>query len=392
MKKQILKKHKLALVVGSLIASTSTVYAENEFGEFGADFRLRYEAVDQANSKKNADALTLRTLLNFKTKDYSGFSGMIEIEDSRALIDDYNDTNGNNTQYSVVADPETTELDQLYVQYKQEGFSAKLGRQVVVLDNHRFVGHVGWRQDKQTFDAFRFTANEGKWKFDYTYINQRNRIFADEKDIDSNDHLINASYKTQYGKLTGYGYLLEQDNDINNALDTWGVRWAGNFDKVLMQAEFALQDFENDTTEYSTEYMLLEGGYKFDKVTAKAGFELLGSDSGEKGFQTPLATLHKFNGWTDQFLSTPDVGLQDFYVTLAGKLWGGKWMVQYHDFQADDSNAEADDYGSEVDIQYTRKITKYVTGGVKYGNYSAGDADTGKVDTDKLWVWLQAKF
>ncbi|QOL24873.1 alginate export family protein [Thalassotalea sp. LPB0316] len=392
MNKQINKKHKFALIVAGLIASTSTVYAESEFGEFNADFRLRYEGVDQANSLKDADALTLRTLLNFKTKDFNGFSGMIELEDSRALIDDYNDTLGKNPDYSVVADPETTELDQLFIQYKQEGFSAKIGRQDINLDNHRFVGNVGWRQDKQTFDAFRFTAGEDKWKFDYSYINKRNRIFADEKDIDSSDHLINASYNTQYGKFTGYGYLLEQDDMINNALDTWGVRWTGGVEKFLLQAEFALQDYEMGTTEYSSEYMLLEAGYKFDQVTAKLGFEILGSDSGEYGFQTPLATLHKFNGWTDQFLSTPDVGLQDFYASFAGNLWGGKWLVAYHDFQSDDSNAQASNYGSEFDAQYTRKITKYVSGGLKYANYSAGDVATGKVDTDRIWLWLQAKF
>jgi hypothetical protein len=31
--------------------------------------------------------------------------------------------------------------------------SGKIGRQVITMDNHRFVGHVGWRQDRQTFDA-----------------------------------------------------------------------------------------------------------------------------------------------------------------------------------------------------------------------------------------------
>ena len=392
MNKQTLKKQKLALIVGGLIASTSTVYAETDFGKFSADFRLRYEGVDQANAKKNADALTLRTLLNFKTKDYNGFSGMIEVEDSRALIDDYNDTLGNNPDYSVVADPETTELDQLYVQYVQDGFKAKLGRQVIVMDNHRFVGHVGWRQDKQTFDAFSFGAGQDKWKFDYSYINQRNRIFADEKDIESNDHLVNASYKTEFGKFTGYGYLLEVDNAINNALDTWGIRYAGGFESVLLQAEFAQQDYENDTTEYSAEYMMLEAGYKFSKVTAKIGFEILGTDSGEYGFQTPLATLHKFNGWSDQFLSTPDVGLQDFYASVAGKVWGGKWLLAYHDFKADETHAEFDNYGSELNAQYTRKLTSYLSGGIKYANYSAGDEGTGKVDTDKLWLWLQAKF
>jgi hypothetical protein len=27
---------------------------------------------------------------------------------------------------------------------------------VIAYDGHRFVGHVGWRQDRQTFDSMRF--------------------------------------------------------------------------------------------------------------------------------------------------------------------------------------------------------------------------------------------
>ena len=29
---------------------------------------------------------------------------------------------------------------------------------------------------------------------------------------------------------------------------------------------------------------------------------------------------------------------------------------------------------------------------IKYAAYSAGDAAAGKVDTDKVWLWVSAKF
>jgi hypothetical protein len=50
----------------------------------------------------------------------------------------------------------------------------------------------------------------------------------------------------------------------------------------------------------------IEVGTTVASVNVKVGYELLGSDNGEYGFATPLATLHKFNGWADQFLGTPD--------------------------------------------------------------------------------------
>ncbi len=126
--------------------------------------------------------------------------------------------------------------------------------------------------------------------------------------------------------------------------------------------------------------MKLEGAYSFDKVKATLGYELLGSDNGMYGFTTPLATAHKFNGWADIFLGTPAVGLEDIYVTVAGKAAGGKWAVTYHDFSADEGKA---DLGSEIDAVYGKSFSKNDSGGIKLAMYSAGDSG---VDTDKNLV------
>lgn len=318
-------------------------------------------------------------------------------------IDDYNDKVGNGGEYSVIADPETTELDQAYVQYKSDGVTAKLGRQVITLDNHRFVGHVGWRQDKQTFDAASVAYKQDKLSLNYAYITKRNRIFGEEADLDAKDHLINLSYKLDAGKLSAYSYLLEVDEGADNSLDTYGVRFAGakkmGDNKLLYTAEYATQSSETDTTDYDADYMLAELGYVTNGITIKGGYELLGSDDGNYAFSTPLATLHKFNGWADMFLGTPKQGLADMYVTVAGKAFGGKWSATYHDFSADEdtnvanddgSVSRIDDFGSEIDIAYTRGFNKTFSGGVKFAAYSAEDGSY--VDTDKLWIWVGAKF
>jgi len=122
------------------------------------------------------------------------------------------------------------------------------------------------------------------------------------------------------------------------------------------------------------------------------GFESLGSDNGNYGFSTPLATLHKFNGWSDQFLGTPKQGLEDLYLSFAGKAMGGKWKVVYHDFNADEATDIIDDLGDEINISYGKGFGKNYFAGVKYASYSAGDQAAGKVDTDKLWLWLGVKF
>ncbi|REL29417.1 alginate export family protein [Thalassotalea euphylliae] len=389
----------LSILAATTFTAVSPLAYSADAGTASIDFRLRYEAVDQDNALRDADALTLRTRLSYKTATFNKFSGFVEFEDSRQVlgVDDYNDTAGNGAGYSVIADPETTEVDQAYVQYADQGFTAKVGRQVLTLDNHRFVGHVGWRQDRQTFDAASFNYKSDNYEATYAYLTQRNRIFAENRDLDSKDHLLNVSYKTPFGKLTGYGYLLDEDEGVQREIDTYGIRFAGSqkhgdSNKVLYAFEFATQDSESAAGQFDAEYSLIEVGYGFSGITVKGGYEVLGSDNGFYGFSTPLATLHKFNGWADQFLGTPSLGLADLYVSVSGKALGGKWSIVYHDYEADEDEAAVEDFGDEINLSYGKSFNKTFSGGIKFAAYSAGDSGSGKVDTDKLWVWVGAKF
>ena len=409
-----MNKHAINIALAGLIIGSATsqmAFAEGlsealSSGKASVDFNLRYEDVEQDNALDDASALTLRTLLAYDTGSYKGFSAKIEMEDTRIVLGQGDYTVGpsgyNLGQYSVIADPEHTELDQGYIQYKNGTFSTKLGRQVITMDGHRFVGHVGWRQDRQTFDAL--SAKYAPVKdltLQYAYITQRNRIFAQDADLNAKDHLINASYKTSVGTLTGYGYLLEVDNGTANALDTFGVSFAGSTKagdtKILYRAEYASQSSETAAADYDVDYINFEAGAVFSGITAKVGYEVLGSDDGAFGFSTPLATLHKFNGWSDQFLGTPSQGLVDTNITFAGKALGGGWKVIYHNFEADDASVTVSDLGSdtvsdlgsELNLSYVKKFGKHYSAGIKYAAYSAGDI---KVDADKLWVWLGAKF
>ena len=69
----------------------------------------------------------------------------------------------------------------------------------------------------------------------------------------------------------------------------------------------------------------------------------------------------------------------------------------YHNFEADDASVTVSDLGSdtvsdlgsELNLSYVKKFGKHYSAGIKYAAYSAGDI---KVDADKLWVWLGAKF
>ncbi len=398
---------KVTNLKGVIVASALTtltmsplVTAADKSGAFYGDLRLRYEGVEQNNALEDADALTLRTRVGYKSGNYEGFSAQVEIENVIELIDDFSvpPAGVRPGQFSVIADPEGTELDQAFIKYSSETLSVKVGRQVLTLDGHRFVGHVGWRQDRQTFDGVVVQYKPAKgFNINASYIDKRNRIFADESDIDTKDVILNSSYATPIGKLVGYAYLLEEDTAASNSIDTYGVSLTGSQtigeNKASYAVEFATQEI-NDS--FDTDYLKLEAGMTFTEVlgglTAKVGFERLGSDSGQAGFSTPLATLHKFNGWSDQFLGTPQQGLEDVYLSVGGKVAGGKWSAIYHDFSSEVALNGADDLGDEINLVYSRKFSDSISGGIKFADYSAGNAAFGKVDTQKAWLWAGYKF
>lgn len=123
--------------------------------------------------------------------------------------------------------------------------------------------------------------------------------------------------------------------------------------------EYAHQkDAHNNAVDYSADYYRLDFSVGFESVTPYLGYEVLGGDDTQSGaaFRTPLATLHAFNGWADKFLTTPDAGLEDFFVGIKGKAWRWSWNLVYHDFNAESGSG---DFGNEFDASISRKFADH---------------------------------
>ncbi|PCI62188.1 MAG: hypothetical protein COB35_04420 [Gammaproteobacteria bacterium] len=355
-------------------------------------FRGRYEGVSQ-DGKDNADALTLRSRLTVNSGAYNGLSVGVEVDNVTAVVDNYNDlTTGYVGNEAVVADAEYTEVNQAFVKYTNNKFSLKAGRQRINHDGQRFIGGVGWRQNEQTYDGYRFQfkATE-KLNFDYTYVYNVNRIFGPDSkkagDLGGALHLANVAFKlNKQHKLSGFAYILDFDTAAAISSSTYGIAYNGNFGAVKINASYATQtDNGSNPNNYSADYYNLEAVTKVGSVTLKGGIEVLGSDNGI-GFATPLATLHKWNGFADKFLGTPGNGLEDIYVAAITKVKGVKLVAVYHDFSSDVNNIN---YGTELDLVAAYKVNKNYSLLAKYANYSA---DSFSVDTDKLWLMVTAKF
>ena len=402
------RKNLLALGVSIAAAGVATPALAEEAtsvtealkgGNTTLSFRLRFEdvTVDTASGDASADLLSLKTRLTYTSLDYNGFGLGLEMDDV-THITDYEPDPG-----SVIGDPQGTEVNQYYLTYKFGKSVAKYGRQRILLDNQRFVGGVGFRQNEQTYDGFSVTSKDVEnLTLFAAYITNVNRIFG-EADARGDHHtetlLLNAKYAFAPAfNLTGYYYSLDHTTALAFSTDTFGVRATGAVEAFSYSVEGATQSEGGDNpSDYSATYMNFEGGYKFDPVKVTLGYEVLGADGSDGQFITPLATLHKFQGWTDKFLGggTGNIagGIEDIYLTVVGKAGPVKLVGSYHMISSDDSSANgagADDLGTEIGFVAATKV-KGVALSLKYAAFSAED-DSGLTDTDKLWLTAGAKF
>lgn len=370
-------------------------------GKFSLDARLRWEYADQQNLR-SSNAFLLSSRFGFTSAPVDGLQGMVEGENIAVIGNpkNYNaaGTNPGVSKRTVIADPPVTDLNQAWLSYTNSGVTLKGGRQRIVLDNARFVGDVGWRMNQQTFDAATLTAKpvEDLTVF-YGYVWRVSRVFGNKSpqpDFVSKSHLINLSYGGwPYGKITAYAYLLDFTNSAANSSDTYGGSFvgaaplAGKF-KLTYRAEAATQsDAGKNPLHYTARYYVGELGGVAKPFNFGAGYEVLGSDHGRKGFATPLATLHAFNGWADEFLATPANGLRDLYAWAGATLPGGfPLKVVYHKF---DSDYGSHNYGSEWDAIVTHKFGKYWTVLAKAAHY---DGKPPFFDTNKFWLQTEFTF
>ena len=370
-----------------------------------ANIRYRLELVDQDGIVRNATASTLLVRAGLKTGEWNGLSAVVEGEAIVAVGKErFNDTINGRTQFPVVADPEDILLNQAYVRWSPDSrIEATAGRQAVNLDNQRWIGSVGWRQNDQTLDAVKLSARPvADVSVDYFHAWRVNRIFGTDSPQgiwrNTDIHGLRAGVTIKpLGTLSAYGYWLDIPSAPAMSSRTFGVRLSGDQAlnqklKILYTAEYAIQqDHGSNPLAADNDYLLAEAGLSAGAATAKIGFERLEGD-GSSALQTPLATLHAFNGWSDKFLVTPANGLRDLYADLSYKLGGDgplKGMVfrlVYHDFR---STRLGIVYGSEWDAVVSVPIRKNIT---LLGKFARYDADRFSTDTTKTWFSVEAKF
>lgn len=397
-----------ALTVLMALTVAGAAQAEDSFsGALAAskpivESNLRSEQVDQQGFAEKADALTWRNRIGIQTGEVHHLKFLVEFENVTALTSDYNSTTNGKTTYPVVSDPEVTELNRAQIVWSPTAATTlTAGRQRVILDDGRFIGNVGWRQDEQTMDGIRLDSGIGKLKYSVAYLSKINRVLAESKDWNSDSWVVNASYAfNDRLKLTAFDYALDFDNAAASSTNTWGLRATGAAKagalKLTYIGQYASQsDYGNNPADFDLQEYMVEAGATYGLATFKVNYESLGGN-GSVGFVTPLGTNHAFQGFSDAFSGTGGNkttvnGIDDLNYSLSLALpvkLKPTLSLVYHDL----TTARLDQkLGQEWDAVATIVLTPHLSALVKYADFDSAGGSA-PASRRKTWVALQYKL
>ncbi len=382
------------------------------------DLRVRLEYGDiDSPALRSSTAFTFRERIGLVTRDWNGFSALVEGEFTQAAIDHYDAGPGaavspDDPTRTPILDPENNELNQAYLQYEGFDTTVRAGRQRIILDNAAFVGNVGWRQNEQTFDALSISNSsiEDLALF-YAYANRANRIFGSDatgalRSFAGDIHLLHAACK-RFGEatLTGYAYFMDFDETAANAgyisNNTYGLSATAPAGPVDLYGEVACQTDTGSSPAMKPDeawYAHFNAVHKSGGHTFTLGYEYLDAD-----FVTPLATVHAFNGYADAFISNRiglvrNPGIADLYLAHSTPLpfWEIQFTQVFH--LLGDNNSDFD-CGWEYDAVLVKAFNENFKAIAKFACYDS-DGPSGNslapniapFDTTRISVELDYVF
>ena len=381
--------------------------------------RPRFTWVDQDSRPERAYWGSLRTTLGWKTLSYYGFRATVEaidvrIFDAHGTIDytqtpAYTGSRGGPLYgpytpgyYPLVADPETTDFNRFQLEYAGlPETTMRFGRQVVRIDNQRFIGDYDAGQLPQVFNGFSVENQSLRaTRLTAGYFARVRNAYA----VQSQTHLtvLNGRFEPDPRlKLAAYAYLQNQARtgsvtgfaDNSNRIlggRAWGAFKLGGTFELLYTAEAAQQrNYAGGDPRIDASYWRFGGGLAYKHGFARVDWEKLGSNRGLYGFQTPLGSTQLFTGRADLFATTPLAGLRDLRGAVGANAGKAQLRLDYHRFHSDWNDR---DLGREWDLSLSWSFTPKLVASVEYADYKAGGAQYGFPDTQKAWVQVAYSY
>jgi len=416
------------------------------------EIRPRFDWTSKKTTFQARDnAIGLITRINLgahldKLFNVDGLQAYIEFNHVSDLFDQkrtYNNKqNDSSYKYAFIADPSIERLTEAKISYTLSKTNFLFGRLKLNLDDQRFISDANWRQTPQSFGILGIQTKELKnldllialiyerkwWAQDglKSYLDTggtRTLNMAVTSDLNWGFNkapiIIHGCYTiSPMLKITGYYY------DITDIHKNWGGNLKGDIPiskdiKINYLAEYAKQTdpsrtkYLNSKPDVDGNFYRVDTGFSIHGLNVKVGYYTFSewkNNGATRGFSTPFTTFHLWEGWAD--ILAPGTangfyyGLKTFHVGLSynHKNWGN-FNVNYYNFKSKKSAPDGvDKYGEEIDLQYTKKLTKKLTLLLKSAIYDGNgvapnlnSSGTTKIhpwakDSAKYWIMFTYKF
>ena len=312
--------------------------------------------------------------------------------------------------------------------------NAKIGRQMIVLDEDRIFGSLDWHPAGRAHDAININWKNDKlslrsfFAFNQNYLdgnasnvkgnvnNPKGQYFYIAPGTQPYQHLeaVHAHYNITPTQgvsvlVANLGQRNSSNNDIDYNMQTIGFHYRGKSDALRYGAEGYLQTGKNAAGKDKEAFLLAAlVGYQFTPAfSATLGLDYLsGNDTNsssnkDKAFNPFSGTNHKFYGFMDHFYvlpNSPKVGLLNPYLNLNLKTSDkGSLSATGHYFRSAGKILGSEDnktrhLGVEGDLVYTHKIQQYVSLQAGYSLFIPSDSYKSlrglrNVRKQQDWLW-----
>jgi hypothetical protein len=366
------------------------------FGDFSLELRPRWNHIEESDKPLTTEGGTVRVIAGWRSPPLYGFRFTVEGIHTDQFSKRFNDTFSPTSPYPLLPDPKTTDFNQVHVEYAGLADTRiRVGRQLVRMDNQRWVSDNDFRQIPQLF--------EGVSVLNTSLANTR--LYAARFDrvrtTSGNDNalelsLLHAAFNPLPGHgVAAYGYFHDQPQNgaftgfANNSYRVVGARAEGSFPagpvEIPYLVEAARQDaYAGGDSRIDARYWRVGAGVTWRELVARYDEELKGSNGGRYGVQMPLTDFYAFNGWTLHFFNTPRQGLRDRWVTLRHAIGPVTLYGEHHRFRSDFGGL---DFGRETDVGVSWSVTGGATLRLQHARYDPGGGGIG-ARVRKTWLTL----
>jgi len=374
-------------------------------GRFALELRPRYNRIDESDKPERTEGVTTRVIAGWRSAPWYGLRLTVELINTGHLGKrNYNDDGAQffTSPYPLLPDPGTTDWNQVFLDYTGlEATRIRVGRQVVRLNNQRWVSDNDFRQIPQLFEGVSASySGIANTELSASYFRRMRNTSGTGAALELT--ILNAAYNPAPGQEVGaYGVFHEQAQNgaftgfADSSYRVIGVRAAGSAGpwggiEVPYIADFAQQKaFRGGDARIDARYWRLGAGLAWRDYTLRYDQEVKGSNGGQYGAQMPLTDFYAFNGWTLHFFNTPSVGLVDRWVTLRAAF--GRRIVIYgeeHRFRSDYGSIGL---GRETDVGITFTYPENCSLRLQHARYNPGPG-TPDPSIRKTWLTLTYTF